>query len=442
MQSLKHEMKNGARLAPWALAAALALSGCEGAPAQEDAEVSEAMSEESELQANPLPAESRLKTRWERQFPDVQLRQVAIEASGNRVVTLEYSGPTSFGGVDLPYAGTGTKLGVAKLGPDGSVVWVKGFGARYGEGFSASATAHALAVNAQGDIFLGGSLSQTGGSDAMWIGGCRVTNGAFLARLFSDGSCSWARNTQPEPGEYFEFVDFAADSQGGFVALARFPVIIFTSPMMVVSYDADGNPRWTKTFFQEANVANGVEGNAVAVDQFDRPYVVGGLAGTVTLGNRTHTVADDPNVEGASTAPLAVAFERNGDIRWSKLLADSGSATAVSTREGHLMVGLQGKLDEGLAGYLVSLDLSANTRWVRKVGSGAPITAELGADKEVTVVAPTGNGTYAVSQWNRVNGRRLGLRPLEPKYGFITDVAVSVQDGSSTLVGFLQGPTD
>jgi hypothetical protein len=86
--------------------------------------------------------------------PPANMR-VAYDAKGNLFVLFAYSIPTEVLGVPLTTVGN-FDIGVAKIAPDGSKVWVKSFGS------AAAESSGGLAVDGAGDVYISGTTEGTG----------------------------------------------------------------------------------------------------------------------------------------------------------------------------------------------------------------------------------------------------------------------------------------
>ncbi len=126
---------------------------------------------------------------WSRRFGDGALqsaRAVAVDPSGNIVVTGEFFGVLNFGGGMLNAIG-GSDVFLAKLDPNGAHVWSK----RFGEGGTQVGTA--IAAGSAGQIaltgYFDGSLDFGGGP----LNGAGLTD-AFATELDANGSHLWSRS--------------------------------------------------------------------------------------------------------------------------------------------------------------------------------------------------------------------------------------------------------
>ncbi|MBI4705981.1 MAG: SBBP repeat-containing protein [Deltaproteobacteria bacterium] len=122
---------------------------------------------------------------WSKRFGDgasQMARGVAVDASGNALMTGFFAGSLDFGGG--PLASSGGDVFVAKLDKDGKHLWSKRFGA--------IALGRSIAVDAAGDAVLTGYFDGT----VDFGGGALVSAGPydiFVAKLGPDGKHLWSR---------------------------------------------------------------------------------------------------------------------------------------------------------------------------------------------------------------------------------------------------------
>jgi outer membrane protein assembly factor BamB len=124
---------------------------------------------------------------WAQAFPSSAIRSVAFDPMGNVLLAAFPLGPTSLGGPMLMTMES-PDLCVAKLDPSGKHVWSKCFGV--GGGGSPLVQDASIAVDAQGNLFLGGGFSgglDFGGGPLMAMGNI-MGKDAFLAKLDPTGA--------------------------------------------------------------------------------------------------------------------------------------------------------------------------------------------------------------------------------------------------------------
>jgi hypothetical protein len=336
-------------------------------------------------------------------------RAIAVDGAGNVLLTGTFAGTIDFGGGALASAG-GLDVFVAKLAPDGSVLWSERFGGPGDEEPFGIAVADGGAVWITGRFggtidFGGGPLIAAGGTD-IFAAKLDAAGAHLWSARFGDGSDQVARGiavgTDGGPvitGDLAGSVDFGGGAQ---VAVGE--------DAFVACFDASGAPSWSVSFgdaYQHSGrgVARAANGDVVVAGYFlgsmdlgGGPLVSAGLgdifvtkrsaAGAYQWGARFgdasdqagQSVAVDPGgnvlltgyIAGAADfggGPLASAggadafiakLDAGGGHVWSKRFGDQGNqyGTAIATDPvGNVLAAGQfaGTIDFG-GGPLVTAD--------------------------------------------------------------------------------------
>jgi hypothetical protein len=313
---------------------------------------------------------------WSRRFGDSNYQQataIAVDASGNIVITGDFWGQLDFGGGALPCPGApgNPRAFVAKLGPSGEHVWSRCFGD------SGQQQLGGLAVGPGGDVFVTGYFSGAIDFGNGPVQEAEGTSDQFVARLDPAGHAKW--HTAYDAGTSM-LGSLAVDGQGnvfvsgGFVDAIRVNgTPLLTAPgfnASVLKLDGRGAPRWAKSFGPGQSqttwrLAADSQGNLVAA---------GAFIGTVDFGGGPLT-SQDLDV-------FAVSLDASGAHRWSRSFggagADWGFDVGLDAAGNALVTGaFQGAVDFG-TGPLVSaggddifvakLDGAGQTRWSRSFG--------------------------------------------------------------------------
>ncbi len=202
---------------------------------------------------------------------------LAADSTGNILATGIFSGVADFGGVTLTSAG-GYDVFVAKYSASGTVIWAR----RYGSATN-SEVAKCLAMDASGNIFIGGIL--VGGS---------------LMKLDASGNQLWVRGPSTGFPNTVNFASIATDSLGNVVVTGDFTCpapldfgngIILPNifggtvnggtDAFMVQYSPSGFCLWGKGF---ANSGDTEFGNDVAVDHSDNIFLTGYAFSGVNIG--------------------------------------------------------------------------------------------------------------------------------------------------------------
>jgi len=183
---------------------------------------------------------------------------VAIDLQGNAVVTGQYRGDAVFDTNTLP-SGSGAELFVAKIAPDGQLLWVRGFaGNDVDRGKS-------VAVGSDGSIVVTGTFKGT-----LTMGGTTLTavvvdpplpnpSDPFVAKLDSSGNVKWATSFG---GPGWQHIDDVAIDPSGVIAVggalensltigATTLVAKEQSDAYLALLDAGGTPVWARSIGAE-----------------------------------------------------------------------------------------------------------------------------------------------------------------------------------------------
>jgi hypothetical protein len=215
---------------------------------------------------------------------------VAVDASGNVFVAGNTSGSIDFGGGML--ANHGTDWFLVKLAPSGAYVWSKMLGGVYGD------QTIGIALDSNANIFAAGTFVQGanyGGGDLTSAGGTEV----FLAKYASDGSHLWSKSFAGSGDDRAMAV--AADAAGNvsvtgtFMSNLNLGGSLLSTPVFgrqsifVGKFSANGTHIWSEAI--EGSAAEYSSG--IQIDRTGYVVVGGGLTGTATFGTEPLTSAGD-----------------------------------------------------------------------------------------------------------------------------------------------------
>jgi hypothetical protein len=270
---------------------------------------------------------------WSKRFGDWDFQEacaVAVDASGNVIITGHFESYVDFGGGWLECAGA-PDIFVVKFGPDGAHLWSK----RFGDG--GSQLSRSVAVDASGNVFITGFFWGTFdfGGDALT---CAGREDIFIAKFGSDGAHLWSKRFGD--WDYQEANAVAVDAAGNvivtgwFFGTVDFGGGVLTSAdsmdIFVAAFGSDGAHRWSKRFGDEDDQ----EAKAIAVDALGNVVVTGSLEGTVDFGGGAARSA------GAKDIFIA-KFRSDGAYLWSERFGDGSDqmAYAIATdNEGNALV--------------------------------------------------------------------------------------------------------
>ncbi len=224
---------------------------------------------------------------------------VAVDAQGNAYV----SGFTSNRLPTADSVGAGDAF-LAKLGPDGTLLWLRQFGT------TGADYARSVAVDATGNVFVGGDTNGTLAGNVSSGG----DGDAFLAKFDASGDLVWLRQFGSAAADKITAV--ATDARGDVVAVGTTGGALPTnraqgsSDAFVVKLDGNGTRVWLRQFGSEgADYAY-----AVAVDRDGGAFATGFTYGSLP-GN-----ASSGNIDG-----FLAHFDANGNRTWVRQFGDNGA---------------------------------------------------------------------------------------------------------------------
>jgi hypothetical protein len=232
---------------------------------------------------------------WSKRFgasSDENAQSVAVDASGNVIITGCFWDSLTFGGDTLKSAGE-RDIYIAKFGSDGVHLWSKRFGDRD------SQYAKAVAVDASGNVIVTGwfyGAVDFGGGVLMSAGNKDI----FVAEFGSDGAHRWSRRFGDGDSQYAQAI--AVDASGNviitgfFWGTVDFGGCALTSAggcdLFVAKFGADGLHISSKRFGDgSAQVAE-----AVAVDALGNAIVAGWFYGAIDFGGGVLTSAGNNDI--------------------------------------------------------------------------------------------------------------------------------------------------
>jgi hypothetical protein len=305
---------------------------------------------------------------WTKRFGgncDDLVRGVAVDGSGNIIVTGSFQGTVDFGGVSLtsvPNSVLGACVSdvfVAKYSPTGNLLWVKSFGG------TGADEGRAVAVDESDNVILGVSLGSANvafGSTILSASGSTVVAVAKLAGV--NGSVVWA-------------VQWGASAYPTALAADRNGDVLVTGNMgsganlFVAKFSgANASGLWSKTIG-----SGGCNGNGIATDPNTGNVIVTG-----TLGGPT----DFGGGATPSGGVFLAAYGTSGGYLWAKTFntslipptsGDAGNGVSVDSSGN---IGLTGKaaiLNFGVGwiryGYFVASFTSGGAyRWAANSSGG------------------------------------------------------------------------
>jgi hypothetical protein len=336
---------------------------------------------------------------------------VAVDGSGNVVVTGYFESPTiTFGATTLINAGN-YDLFVAKLTPAGAWQWATGAGGSdydYGNG---------VAVDGSGSVVVTGYFS----SPTVAFGATTLANAGsadlFVAKLTPAGAWQWATGAGGSGGEAGSGV--AVDGSGNVVVTGFFsgPTIAFGATTLT---NAGGDEFFVAKLtptgaWQWATGAGSIRsdyGFGVAVDGSGNVVVTGSIDGTAIFGTTTLTNAGQEDIFVAKLTPAGAwqwatgAGGSGGDGGHGVAVDGSGSVVVTgSFSSPTITFGPNTLTNAGIANIFVA-KLTPTGAWQWATGAG-------GSSYNVgTGVTVDGNGSVVVTGYFQSPTLRFGATTL------------------------------
>ena len=301
---------------------------------------------------------------WSKRFggtADDRPKGIAIDASGNIVITGYFNGTVDFGGGALTSATSAASGFVAKYSATGAHMWSK----RLSTGGSSDA-GYAIAVDGSGNVIVGATL--TGTSD--YGGGPLTTRGGFdivLVKYSATGGYIWAKQIGGANNE--SVTSLAVDqTTGEIVAVGNFDGstdfgagTVTTAgglDVFVAKYSSAGAWVWSKHW----GSTGADQAGSVAIDRLGNVVVTGAFTFNVDFGGGPITNAGD----SSSADIFLVKLSPAGLHLWSK-----GFGNSISAGQAGNGVAFDGAGNVLLTGSIVALTAPYTIDF-----GGGPITGD------------------------------------------------------------------
>jgi len=238
-----------------------------------------------------LPDGSRL---WSRQIgsSDIRINDISADSDGSMVVIGEFTGTANLGGVTL--TSTGNKdIFLAKYSSDGDLLWATrsgGTSTDAGEAVAVDASGNILVTGTFSSLasFDGASLTSAGGKD-IFLAKYSANGNLLWARRAGGSSSDYSLDLAVGPGGYVSVTGYFSGTAtfGGTRLSSAGGYDIFAA-----RYSAEGNLAWAKRFGASGydygyGIATDANGNLVLAGIFNGSINFGG--GTVSASGSTDT---------------------------------------------------------------------------------------------------------------------------------------------------------
>ncbi|MBI1841884.1 MAG: SBBP repeat-containing protein, partial [Verrucomicrobia bacterium] len=317
---------------------------------------------------------------WRKRFGgalDDSATGVASDTHGNIYVSGYYRGAVDFGGKPLLAHGGSTLDGfVAKLDPDGAVVWANSIGG------SGDDRCYKVAVDSQGNVYGVGTFQATiafGPGVSLTSTNTQVPE-AFLVRYTPAGGALWARRVGASQGAAGYGVAIGPDGNPGVAGEFVGAGVVEGVPLpnsgdrdvFLVKFSAAGDRMWANRYG-----ADGADGaRALTADAAGNLVVGGYFSGIVDFGGGPLAAKARKDFFILRTGPDGVfQWARSGgglqdDLVTSVSTTVAGSVYAVGTFAGILTMGGADLVSAGSGNdaFLLRLDPDGALRSVSRAG--------------------------------------------------------------------------
>jgi gliding motility-associated-like protein len=225
---------------------------------------------------------------------------------------------------------------LAKLSPDGEIMWIKGILGNEVRVWGC------IAVNDAGEIALGGVFHQS-----VIIDDTEITdppgnpgNSIFYARLTTHGNLVWL--TKQLSDTFSMLNDLYIDNTGFVFSTGFFTTKIYFgeqtitaannshSDIFIAKFDATGQPIWAKGGIKTTSAELNNEGRSITIDkQTGDVYVIGNFKGNVQFDS---FVINGVNTNESSADIFLVKLSSSGEVIWAKREGTAGSDSGNSIK--------------------------------------------------------------------------------------------------------------
>ncbi|WP_437301052.1 hypothetical protein [Sorangium sp. So ce426] len=281
---------------------------------------------------------------WARRFGNdaVQLApHIAVDRAGNAVVTGGARGSIPIGDEPIVSAG-GVDAFVLKLDPAGEVLWGKLFGDHDYQ------ACRGVALDRQGNVLVMGDFDGTidfGGGPLASAGDRDI----FVAKLDPDGTPRWSKRFGGALNQ--TGLDIDTDEDGALHVLAALSgtvdfgggALTASSGIAVAKLDPDGQHIWSRQFGDGMSVVH----HQIAVGVQGNTVLTGSFDDTIDFGNGPIDSGD-----GAVEEAFVAKLDPHGDALWSRRFSGAGAQFGwdIDTDPGgnvFVLGGFEGTVDFG-----------------------------------------------------------------------------------------------
>ncbi|MCB1203141.1 MAG: hypothetical protein KDN18_02695 [Verrucomicrobiae bacterium] len=234
---------------------------------------------------------------------------LVVDGSGDVIITGAIQGESKFGEVKIAGEEKGRAIFCAKYGPEGDLKWVRTTSGVSGSG-------HGIAVDGEGNLYLGGNVSGTGSFGKVAIEA--PTQAAFALKLTPAGEGIWASVIPGSHGALYHEITCDASGRVWGAGMFKGAVAVagetFASSGekdndgLIVHLDSEGRVKWARQLH-----GNGTDYClGVATDGKGKVYVCGDFNADTELAGKALTTKGSGDI-------FLTSFDETGTLRWTQL---------------------------------------------------------------------------------------------------------------------------
>ena len=269
--------------------------------------------------ADSIDCGDRVGYSWMKSYGNANVDAVSdltVDNQGNIYLVGSFSETLSLDEHSVVSAGN-TDFYVAKLNPDGSLVWIKSGGS------NAVERANAVAVDADGNVYVVGLSNDNTSFDGNAFPSRGAKDG-FLLKLDNNGNYQYVRTLGcfNDDNAY----DVAVDGSGNVLVTGSFNYALQVGPLsffqdarggddaFLVKFDSDGGILWSMTYAASSHDY----GRRLACDNYDNIFLAGEFKGNLSMGGTNMQSTSDLNV-------FLAKFNSSGGVQWAVQRGASGN---------------------------------------------------------------------------------------------------------------------
>jgi hypothetical protein len=267
------------------------------------------------------------KVLWVRSFGGSQIDRayaVATDAAGNAYVTGHYQSEDGTAwGQSLPNQGD-YDLYLAKFSPEGELIWIRTAG---GKGYDYG---HGIAIDMAGDVVISGAITGEARFGATVVNEGATARAFFAAKYSADGDLRWVRASEGRLSGSAHGV--AVDGAGniylggngnGVGSFGGMAIDMGARSSLALKLTPDGSPVWLASH-------PGAGAHEITADRAGRVWVSGMFKGEATFGGETFTTTGPNDNDG-----FLCHYNGEGELQWTRIVSSPGTDYCLGVATDH-----------------------------------------------------------------------------------------------------------